>query len=151
MRLKFHIWVLPIWAVNVSAAVVGAPAIGVAADPVAAYDNPAEVAATHLSTQQSGKSGQRFRNPPEIASKDGVLSATLTVGPAELTVAGQTIAFPALYNGLYTPPVLRVQPGDTVKLLLNNFAQLPTNLHYHGFNVTPRKAWGQHLPQYRPG
>src|SRR5512147_2057336 len=135
MRLKFDMWVLPIWAVNVFAAFIAAAAIGVAADP----DNPAGMAASHQSTEQRGQSGQRLKNPPEIASKDGVLSATLTVGPAELTVAGQNVAFPALYNGLYTPPVLRVQPGDTVKLLLNNFAQLPTNLHYHGFNVTPRK------------
>ncbi|MFO1119605.1 MAG: hypothetical protein U1E38_05685 [Rhodospirillales bacterium] len=28
-------------------------------------------------------------NPAEIVSKNGVLSATLTVGPAELTVAGE--------------------------------------------------------------
>ena len=31
-------------------------------------------------------------------------------------MAGQNIAFPALYDGLYTPPVLRVQPGDTIEI-----------------------------------
>ena len=36
--------------------------------------------------------------------------------------------------------MLRVQPGDTIQLLLNNFAQLPTNVHYHGFNVTPQEG-----------
>ena len=86
-----------------------------------------------------------FTNPPEIASENGILSATLTVGPAKLAVAGENVTFPALYDGLYTPPVLRVQPGDTIRLLLKNFAQLPinlvpTNLHYHGLNVTPLKG-----------
>lgn len=82
--------------------------------------------------------GQPFRNPAEIVSKGGLLSTTLTVGPAELAVAGEDVVFPALYNGQYTPPLLRTKPGDRVELLLNNFAQLPTNMHYHGFNVTPR-------------
>jgi FtsP/CotA-like multicopper oxidase with cupredoxin domain len=94
----------------------------------------------NLAAEQSGPSGQPLSNPPEIASKNGRLSATLTVEPAELAVAGQNVTFPALYDGLYTPPVLRVQPGDTIQLLLNNFAHLPTNVHYHGFNVTPQKG-----------
>ncbi|HJY83137.1 MAG TPA: multicopper oxidase family protein [Candidatus Binatia bacterium] len=81
-----------------------------------------------------------FSNPPEVASVNGVLSTTLTIQPAQLKVANEQVTFPALYNGLYTPPVLRVQPGDTVQLLLNNFVRLPTNLHYHGFNVTPQGA-----------
>jgi suppressor of ftsI len=129
-------WSLPIWLLTLSAAAIG----GAAADPVVLSGSPPERVAANPATEQSGQSGQPFSNPPEIASENGVLSATLTVGPAELTVAGQNVTFPALYDGLYTPPVLRVQPGDTVQLLLNNFAQLPTNVHYHGLNVTPRKG-----------
>ena len=124
---------LPIWVLTVTAAVIG----GAAADPMVPSGNPGETATANPDTGQSGRSGQPFSNPPEIASANGLLSATLTVGPAELTVAGENVTFPALYDGLYTPPVLRVQPGDTIRLLLNNFAQLPTNVHYHGLNVTP--------------
>jgi FtsP/CotA-like multicopper oxidase with cupredoxin domain len=70
-----------------------------------------------------------------------VLSTTLTVQPAQLKIAGKNVTFLALYNGLYTPPVLRVQPGDTIQLTLRNYAGIdPTNLHYHGFNVTPMGA-----------
>jgi suppressor of ftsI len=88
--------------------------------------------------QLTTSTGQPFRNPAVIASKNGVLAATLTVEPAILEVGGEEVLFPALYNGQYTAPLLRTKPGDQVRLLLNNFAIDPTNLHYHGFNVTPR-------------
>jgi FtsP/CotA-like multicopper oxidase with cupredoxin domain len=88
--------------------------------------------------ETTAATGQPFRNPPEVASENGVLAPTLTVGPAIVNVAGEDVLFPALYDRLYTPPLLRTSPGDQVKLRLNNFAQLPTNMHYHGFNVTPR-------------
>ena len=136
MRSTSVIWTLPIWVLTMTTATT----LRTGADPMGPSTNSPETATADLATQQSGRSGQPFSNPPEIASKNGLLSATLTVGPAELPVAGENITFPALYDGLYTPPVLRVQPGDTVHLLLNNFARLPTNLHYHGFNVTPREG-----------
>jgi FtsP/CotA-like multicopper oxidase with cupredoxin domain len=41
------------------------------------------------------------------------------------------------YNGLYTPPVLRVNPGDTIRLRVTNFIDQMTNVHYHGMNVSP--------------
>ncbi|MGH7851491.1 MAG: multicopper oxidase family protein, partial [Thermodesulfobacteriota bacterium] len=41
------------------------------------------------------------------------------------------------YNGLYTPPVLRVNPGDTIRLRVRNFIDQMTNVHYHGMNVSP--------------
>jgi len=78
-----------------------------------------------------------FANPPEISSRDGVLDATLTIEPAELTVAGKRVRFDALYNGLYMPPVLRVQPGDVVRLAIDNQGPLHTNVHYHGLAVSP--------------
>jgi suppressor of ftsI len=124
-------WSLPIWAFVLTWATLAA-----AADDSKSADDRAVAARPAL--ERSGRTSPLFSNPAELASKNGGLSATLAVGPAELTVAGEEVAFPALYNGLYTPPVLRVQPGDTIKLLLKNFAKLPTNVHYHGFNVTPR-------------
>jgi suppressor of ftsI len=42
------------------------------------------------------------------------------------------------YNGLYIPPTLRVQPGDTIRLRLTNALAEPTNLHTHGLTVSPR-------------
>jgi suppressor of ftsI len=92
-----------------------------------------------------------FSNPPEIASQDGVLSTTLTVEPALLTVAGQQVTFLALYNGLYMPPVLRVQPGDLIHLTLRNYGVLSTNLHYHGLNVTPMGHGDNIFLEIEPG
>ena len=55
-----------------------------------------------------------FANPPELTSSNGVLSGTLAIGPATVRVAGRRVQFRALYDGVYMPPVLRVQPGDVV-------------------------------------
>lgn len=92
-----------------------------------------------------------FSNPPEIVSQGGVLAGTLTIEPAQVAVAGQDVVFPALYNGLYMPPVLRVQPGDVVRLRLRNFALLPTNVHYHGLNVSPMGAADNVFLDIEPG
>jgi suppressor of ftsI len=99
----------------------------------------------------SGKPPVPFANPPEIASADGVLSATLTVEPAVQTVGGQAVTFPALYNGLYMPPVLRVQPGDSIEIRLRNYGVQSTNLHYHGLNVTPMRDGDDIFLEINPG
>ena len=98
-----------------------------------------------------GKPPVAFSNPPEISSENGVLSTTLTVEPAEVTVANEEVTFLALYNGMYMPPILRVQPGDTVQLLLRNYGVLSTNLHYHGLNVTPMGAGDNIFLEIEPG
>ena len=125
---------LPIWILTVTAAVIG----GAAADPMVPSGNPGETAprtpgkvggvVSHSATHRKSLAQTAFsrqRSPSDRRS---------------LPSPARTSTFPALYDGLYTPPVLRVQPGDTVRLLLNNFAQLPTNVHYHGFNVTPQEG-----------
>lgn len=78
-----------------------------------------------------------FSNPAEVASVDGVLSTTLTIQPAQLKVAGKNVTFPALYDGQYTPPLLRVNPGDQMQVTVRNYVQTRTNIHYHGLDVTP--------------
>jgi FtsP/CotA-like multicopper oxidase with cupredoxin domain len=92
-----------------------------------------------------------FANPPETVSHDGVLDGTLTAEPAEVEVANESVTFVALYNGLYMPPVLRVQPGDVVKLKLRNVGVLPTNVHYHGLNVSPLGAGDNVFLDIEPG
>lgn len=93
-------------------------------------------------------------DPPFIYSSGGVLQTTLTAQPGTVSFNGQTYNT-NLYNGLYIPPVWRLFPGDTIDLtLVNNMPNTPapahagahgaastqsfTNLHYHGFNVSPK-------------
>lgn len=87
-------------------------------------------------TVDSG-SGETFRNPRVIESRDGVLDATLRVESATHEIAGQTYVFPALYDGEYMPPILHVNPGDLVRLEIGNESREDTNMHYHGLNVSP--------------
>ena len=84
-------------------------------------------------------------NPPEIVSQDGDLTGTLTVAPAQVTVRGRSVVSNVI-NGNYMAPTLRVQRGDTIKLKAVNQigkAQVnidgpePTNIHYHGMDVSP--------------
>ena len=49
------------------------------------------------------------------------------------------------------PPVLRVQPGDVVQLKLRNYGVLPTNVHYHGLNVSPLGAGDNIFLDIEPG
>jgi suppressor of ftsI len=80
-----------------------------------------------------------FSNPPIIESAGGILRATLTVAPSEVIVAGKIVKA-TVYNGLYMPPVLKVQPGETIRLRLINGRKspAPTNVHYHGLGVSPK-------------
>jgi len=78
-----------------------------------------------------------FSNPPEIVSQGGVLGGTLTAAPATVQVGAKAVST-TVYNGLLMPPLLRVQPGDKVRLQLRNDSSSSTNIHYHGFGVTPQ-------------
>jgi FtsP/CotA-like multicopper oxidase with cupredoxin domain len=79
----------------------------------------------------------QLANPSEIVSEGGVLGGTLTVAPATVQVGAKEVTT-TVYNGLLMPPLLRVQPGDTVQLQVQNDGSAATNVHYHGFQVTPQ-------------
>lgn len=73
---------------------------------------------------------------PEIRSRHGVLQATLVAAPMDVHVGNVT--FPgASYNGVYGGPVLRVHPGDLIRIHLVNNMPDGINLHFHGLRVTP--------------
>jgi suppressor of ftsI len=91
-------------------------------------------------------------DPTFISSSDGVLDTTLTAQPGTVSFNGQSYET-NLYNGQYIPPVWRLSPGDAIELdLVNDMSEAApsphaethgsadqsyTNLHYHGFNVSP--------------
>jgi suppressor of ftsI len=93
-----------------------------------------------------------FSNPPILESAGGILRGTLVVAPAEVAVAEKTVTT-TVYNGLYMPPVLKLQPGDTIRLRLINGhkSPTPTNVHYHGLGVSPRRNGDNVFIEVDPG
>ncbi len=83
-----------------------------------------------------GNSGNSFPEPPVIRSKNGELQATLTAEERSIQVGGAAV-LTRIYNDLFVPPTLSVNPGDTIFIQLNNFTDEDSNLHYHGMNVSP--------------
>ncbi|HEV7594986.1 MAG TPA: multicopper oxidase family protein [Gemmatimonadaceae bacterium] len=77
-----------------------------------------------------------FKEPPFAVSTAGVLRISLTPRLSTVDIAGRQATLMA-YNGLYTPPALRVHPGDTIRLRLTNALTEPTNFHTHGLTVSP--------------
>lgn len=125
-----------------------------------------------------------FSNPPSIKSDSNqVLNTTLTaINPGSFTfgdaifktydhvkysssqaafVVPEDKQIIALYqtpkdpSPTYIPPILRVSPGDIVKLnlenKLTNSAPQDTNFHYHGFNVPATKNADDVLIHVHPG
>jgi suppressor of ftsI len=80
--------------------------------------------------------GRPLREPRELRSHHGVLRATLRVDDAVVDVAGARVRA-KVYDGRFPGPTLRVRPGDTLELRVVNRTGEPTNLHEHGFHVSP--------------
>jgi len=74
---------------------------------------------------------------PEFRSVDGVLRATLEARARDMHVGKAD--FPGMaFNGVYGGPVLRVHPGEVMRIKLRNRLGEPTNLHFHGLHTSPR-------------
>lgn len=115
-----------------------------------------------------------FANPAVVSSEDGVLTTTLTVEYAEHNIGGCDTHL-RTYNGERVGPTLKLKPGDTLRIKLKN--NLPncdpddpercghsdgqgmntpgnfniTNLHTHGFHVSPAGNSDNVLLQIKPG
>ena len=77
-----------------------------------------------------------FAKPNDVWSKNGVLKTTLVADYQVGKIDNKTITA-MLYNGSLPGPTLHVYPGDRIELNLINNLNDPTNLHFHGFHVSP--------------
>jgi suppressor of ftsI len=77
-----------------------------------------------------------FPEPPELVSHDGLLDVTLraAVGPA---LMGDRHVQAISYDGSIPGPTLVICAGDHVVVHLENELPEATNLHTHGFHVSP--------------
>jgi FtsP/CotA-like multicopper oxidase with cupredoxin domain len=80
--------------------------------------------------------GLSFEQPVVLRSAAGRLRATFTVQQGPVSVAGVQVRATS-YAGDFIGPTLRVHPGDTIEIRLVNRLSEPTNLHEHGFHVSP--------------
>jgi len=80
--------------------------------------------------------GRAFEQPDVRRSRGGLLRTTFTVEERRFTVAGVEVRGKS-YQGEFIGPTLRVRPGDTIEIRLVNRLGEPTNLHEHGFHVSP--------------
>lgn len=96
-----------------------------------------------------------FPQPPVLMSAGGLLETSFDIAYANHTVNGQAFSHRS-YNGLIGGPTLRVRPGDTLRVRLNNNMPVDaadmvmpddvnvphgnnvTNLHVHGLHVSPQ-------------
>ncbi len=84
----------------------------------------------HSAARAQPAGAARLGSVGGVADLELVASATpgrLPGGPATLLT----------YNGRSPGPLLEVNAGDQVRLLLRNDLQEPTNLHFHGLHIPP--------------
>ena len=91
-----------------------------------------------------------FANPKMLSSHNGKLHVDLVAAPAHYAIAGHQFEG-MLYNGEYLPPVWRLQSGDTLTVTLHNRLSEPTNLHFHGLDVSPLKNGDNVFVHIAPG
>ncbi|NJM96503.1 MAG: multicopper oxidase family protein [Phormidesmis sp. RL_2_1] len=90
-----------------------------------------EVSETQTVAQSSGQSSVN----PVYTSSDGLLEVDLEASYRTIDLDGKRARLMA-YNGQVPGPRLEAKPGDTVRIRLTNNLPDPTNLHYHGLNIS---------------
>lgn len=85
-----------------------------------------------------GSSSETFESPSEYRSASGSLNVELTISGQKNRI-GELEFTSNVYNGDYAAPVLRASAGGIINLRLRNLsANQPSNVHYHGMNVSPQ-------------
>ncbi|MGB3790635.1 MAG: multicopper oxidase family protein [Phormidesmis sp.] len=73
--------------------------------------------------------------PTVYTSADGLLELDLEASYRTINLDGQQATLMA-YNAQVPGPRLEAKPGDTVRIRFTNNLPEPTNLHYHGLNIS---------------
>ena len=73
----------------------------------------------------------------DVRSVNGILTITLEARDTPIDLGGVQVQA-AIYNGNYAGPVLRVHPGDVMRIHFVNHLTTPSNLHFHGLISSPQ-------------
>jgi FtsP/CotA-like multicopper oxidase with cupredoxin domain len=104
-------------------------ALGFLSSPACDGDDPARKT-THFQLRLP------FAEPEVIVSQNGVLTGTITSAPTRLMISGAEVNGES-YNGTFVGPTLQLEPGDRIMISLENGLRQMTNIHFHGFHVSP--------------
>ncbi|SNT35424.1 multicopper oxidase family protein [Rhodococcoides kyotonense] len=88
--------------------------------------------------------------PTVRSSENGVLRTQLRVADGEVAMGSGRVRG-VTYEGTYPGPTLDVRPGDRVEVALINDLGEPTNLHTHGWHVSPKQPSDDVLMAVEPG
>ena len=86
-----------------------------------------------------------FSKPVDMYSnKQGILEASLVIQEKHGLVGNQSFTA-MVYNGSLIPPTLHIKAGERLVINLVNRLHQPTNIHFHGFHVSPVRQLRQYL------
>src|SRR5436190_11839180 len=102
------------------------------------------------SSAHSTPFGSYFYEPEVRSSANGFLSTTLRASTRLTIVEGRPV-ITSVYEGAFPGPTLRVRPGDFLQIELINDLNEETNLHTHGFHVSPQSPGDNVLLHIPPG
>jgi suppressor of ftsI len=78
-----------------------------------------------------------YSEPHVIRSHHGVLRVTFRPHDGSTMINGERIFGTRTFTGTYPGPTLKLRPGDTIRMKFINGLDENTNLHFHGFRVSP--------------
>jgi FtsP/CotA-like multicopper oxidase with cupredoxin domain len=101
---------------------------------VAAHGYPGSAAGT---VQSADVSPTAYGEPKVITSHNGVLRVWFKPHDGKAKINGKVWGGTRTFTGTFPGPTLHVNPGDTIDMKFTNLLSQVTNLHFHGFRVSP--------------
>ena len=86
--------------------------------------------------RRARRHGRALREPAVYTSHHGVLNVTLVTSEKRVTIAGPPGAGQGLQRLVHRADAV-ASPGDLVRVKLVDHLDQPTNLHFHGLEVSP--------------
>ena len=114
--------------------------------------SPADLAERlDLTDQPDAAAAETLPALPIVRSQGGVLTTTLRAAPTTVTLRGQAVPGAFFFNDRSPGAVWRIKPGDRLQVGVENAMAEETNLHFHGFHVSPEGASDNVFVMVDPG
>jgi suppressor of ftsI len=126
---------------------VGSAATGARSGAARAAD-PAHASDCHKNAPPILHDG--FPEPPTRYSRNGILNVSLTAALGEVTINHHRVKALS-YDGSFPGPTLVICAGDHLTVHFKNDLTEPTNLHTHGFHVSPEGNHDNVFLKINPG